>query len=67
MTGEKIVPIPQENHIVSSPYAAGAIMFGWGKPQPGVLIEPSAAYAVDPNDEVELVMYRNLIWYVIVV
>lgn len=61
-TGEKIVPIPQENHIVSSPYTAGAIIFGWGKPQPGVLIEPSAAYVVDPNNEAELVKYRNLIW-----
>lgn len=61
--GEKIVPIPQENHLVSSPFAIGAVMFGWGKPQPGVLIEPSTQHAVDPSKETELVEYRNLIWY----
>ena len=64
LPGEKIVPIPQENHIVSSPLAIGAVMFGWGKPQPGILIEPSAAYALDPTNEAELVKYRNLIWCV---
>ena len=63
LTGEKIVPVPQENHIVSSPFAAGAVMFGWGKHQPGVLIEPSVDYAFDPDNEAELVKYRNLIWY----
>lgn len=56
------MPIPQENHLVSSPYIAGAVMFGWGKLQPGVLVEPTAAYAIKPNDEGELIKYRNLIW-----
>lgn len=38
-------------------------MFGWGKPQPGILIEPSATYAIDSGNEADLVKYRNLVWY----
>ena len=38
-------------------------MFGRGKPQPGVLIEPSARYTCDPDNDAKLIKYRNLVWY----
>ena len=62
--GEKVVPIPQENLIVSSALVAGAVMFGRGKNQCGVLIEPQPEYAIDPDDEPALVAFRNKIWCV---
>ena len=42
----------------------GAVMFGRGRNQCGVLIEPQPAYAVDPADEAALVKFRNDIWCV---
>lgn len=60
--GEKIVAIPQKNHIVSSPFAIGAVMFGWGLPQPGILSEPSTEHVIDESNAAKLVRYRNLIW-----
>ncbi|KAI0085165.1 hypothetical protein BDY19DRAFT_909277 [Irpex rosettiformis] len=64
-TGEKIVPIPQESHISSSPLVAGAIMFGREKMQPGVLIEPHPSHVIKPDNEAELIEYRNKVWPVI--
>ena len=41
----------------------GVQMFGRGRDQAGVLIEPSDKYAFDPADEQALVAFRNAIWY----
>ena len=62
LIGEKIVPIPQENHIGSSPLVNGCVMFGREREQPGVLVEPRAPF--DPNDEPALISFRNSIWWV---
>lgn len=40
----------------------GAIMFGQGFDQPGVLIEPMPAYEVDTTDPKQVANYRNLVW-----
>ncbi|CAL1703594.1 unnamed protein product [Somion occarium] len=61
-TGEKVVPIPQEGHIGSVPFVAGAVMFGRGKNEVGILIETKPEHAIDPNDESALVEFRNKIW-----
>ncbi|KAI0079020.1 acetyl-CoA synthetase-like protein, partial [Panus rudis PR-1116 ss-1] len=61
-TGEKIVPIPQENYLVSTPYVSGAVIFGRGRSQAGVLIEPRPDHAVDPSDEAAVIAFRNKIW-----
>ena len=58
------MPIPQETLLCSSPLIKGAVMFGRGKSQAGVLIEPSPEHAIDPNDPSALPKFRNLIWYV---
>ena len=39
-------------------------MFGRGKFQNGVLIEPTEAYVFDPSDVKKLEAYRNKIWSV---
>ena len=62
-TGEKVVPIPQEGYLGSLPFVAGVVMFGRGKNQVGVLIEPKPDQAVDPKDEKALIEFRNKIWY----
>lgn len=60
--GEKVVPIPQEGYLGSLPFVAGVVMFGRGKNQVGVLIEPNPANAIDPKDEQALIEFRNKIW-----
>jgi hypothetical protein len=38
-------------------------MFGQGRFNAGVLIEPTEADKFDPSDEKKLAAFRNLIWY----
>ncbi|KAI0942043.1 putative NRPS-like protein biosynthetic cluster [Taiwanofungus camphoratus] len=61
-SGEKTVPIPQEKHIGAHPHVAGALMFGRGHQQVGVLVEPRSAYAISPGDDRGLVAFRNAVW-----
>ena len=62
--GEKVVPIPQESLIGSSPAVQGAVMFGRGRSQCGILIEPRPENAIVSQDLEALASFRNLIWYV---
>ncbi|KAI0698146.1 hypothetical protein BC835DRAFT_1413279 [Cytidiella melzeri] len=66
-TGEKIVPIQQEGHMISNAIIAGAVMFGRGKMQPGVIIEPYAqhAAAVFPDNDESIAEFRNKVWPII--
>ncbi|GJE88440.1 acetyl-CoA synthetase-like protein [Phanerochaete sordida] len=63
--GEKIVPIPQEGHIGTSPLLMGAVMFGRGREQAGLLVEPAEKYAFDPRDEAALIRFRHMLWPVV--
>ncbi|KAJ3555784.1 hypothetical protein NM688_g2384 [Phlebia brevispora] len=63
--GEKHVPIPQEGHIGSSTIIMGAVVFGRGREQAGVLVEPRPTYAIDPDNEEEVVAFRNKIWPIV--
>ena len=58
------MPIQQEGRISASPLVAAVVMFGRERPQPGVLIEPQPAHAVDPADEAALIAFRNAVWCV---
>jgi hypothetical protein len=40
-------------------------MFGRERDQPGVLIELGEKYAIDVNDEHEVIKARNLVWSVV--
>ena len=41
----------------------GCLIFGQGKFQNGVLIEPKPEYVFDPRDEKKLEEFRNKLWY----
>jgi long-subunit acyl-CoA synthetase (AMP-forming) len=61
--GEKVVPGSTEGTIVSHEAVRGAVMFGRGRNQVGVLVETDTVHAFDPANEVALAAFRNLIWY----
>lgn len=58
------MPIPQEGIITAHPAVAGALMFGRGRAQCGLLVEPRPEHAVDPSDTAAVVAFRNKIWCV---
>ncbi|KAL1721938.1 hypothetical protein EV715DRAFT_194194 [Schizophyllum commune] len=64
-TGEKTVPIPIEGLILTSPLVAAAVMFGRGKDEAGVLIEPSARHRIDVKDDVHVAAFRDAIWPIV--
>lgn len=45
---------------------ASSIIFGRGRFQAGVLIEPSVEHAFDPTNLDRLAAFRNAIWSVII-
>ncbi|KAI0353748.1 acetyl-CoA synthetase-like protein [Trametes cingulata] len=59
-TGEKTNPVPMEARLVQDPNVRAAIIFGRGRLQNGVLIQPSEPF--DPEDEVMLEEFRGKIW-----
>jgi len=58
--GEKTNPGPLENIISGNPNVKTCMMFGRGKTQVGIAIEPAAH--VDTTNEAALAEFRNLIW-----
>ncbi|RPD79527.1 acetyl-CoA synthetase-like protein [Lentinus tigrinus ALCF2SS1-7] len=60
--GEKTNPTPIEHIINEDPHIASSILFGEGKLQNGVLIEPSPDCDVVSGDPDSLRSYRNRIW-----
>ncbi|KAI1791167.1 acetyl-CoA synthetase-like protein [Ganoderma leucocontextum] len=60
--GEKTNPIPLEMMLNEDPRVRSSIMFGHGRFQNGVLIEPTEDFLVDTTDGKQLEEYRNKIW-----
>ena len=54
--------MPTERLINEDPHVKSSVMFGRGKFQNGVLIEPSDGINVDANDAQQLAAFRNKIW-----
>ena len=54
-----------EKIINGDPHVKCSVMFGRGKFQNGVLIEPTEDYTFDPKDTRKLEAYRNKIWCVL--
>jgi hypothetical protein len=50
--------------LAQDPYILSAVMFGRGRFQNGVLIDPKPQFAFDPKDEAKLENFRTLIWQV---
>ena len=42
----------------------GVIVFGQSHNQAGILVEPKPEYAIDVEDEDQLIEFRNLLWFV---
>lgn len=43
----------------------GAVVFGRGREQAGILLEPRAQFAINPENEAEVAAFRNKVWYVV--
>ncbi|KAG6328202.1 hypothetical protein ID866_10887, partial [Astraeus odoratus] len=52
-----------ETVIATSPYVSGVCIFGGGRAQVGVLVEPRPGFAVDISDDKQVAAFRNQIWY----
>ncbi|KAL1690000.1 hypothetical protein GGG16DRAFT_103376 [Schizophyllum commune] len=61
-TGEKTVPAPIEGLIVTSPMVGVVMMFGYGRDEAGILVEPAPTHQVDVDDDVQVAAFRNAIW-----
>ncbi|KIM43694.1 hypothetical protein M413DRAFT_443603 [Hebeloma cylindrosporum] len=64
-SGEKTVPAPMEDILMSSPYIMGCVMFGRERDQAGVLIELKGPYAIDPTNERDVISIRNTLWPIV--
>ena len=51
--------------ISASPMLSGVCMFGRGRNQTGVLVEPRPEYTIDVTDDKQVAELRNKIWYVV--
>ncbi|KAF9460912.1 acetyl-CoA synthetase-like protein [Collybia nuda] len=61
-TGEKTNPGPLEHILNKDQHVAFGIMFGRGRFNAGVIIEPSPEWTVDPDNETAVAEYRNKVW-----
>ncbi|KAI0313071.1 acetyl-CoA synthetase-like protein [Amylostereum chailletii] len=59
-TGEKTNPAPLEHILRQDDNIQSAIMFGRGRFQNGVIVQPKVPF--NPRDEDKLVQFRNAIW-----
>ncbi|THU97218.1 acetyl-CoA synthetase-like protein [Dendrothele bispora CBS 962.96] len=60
--GEKTNPGPLESIMNQNPHVTASVMFGHGKFQAGIIIEPIREEQFDPRDQVKLGEFRNKIW-----
>ncbi|KAH8102917.1 hypothetical protein BXZ70DRAFT_1057354, partial [Cristinia sonorae] len=61
-SGEKVVPLPQEDSLNAVPFVSSAIMFGRGQSQPGVIIELLPEHTIDTQDDTAVISVRNKLW-----
>ncbi|KAF8213914.1 hypothetical protein K438DRAFT_2148714 [Mycena galopus ATCC 62051] len=61
-TGEKTNPGPLENMLNQDPHVSACVMFGRGRFQAGVIVDPKPNHKFDPSDSLKLAQFRNSIW-----
>ncbi|KAJ3558403.1 hypothetical protein NM688_g950 [Phlebia brevispora] len=61
-TGEKTNPGPLEAIVSQDPHVQAAVMFGRGRLQNGILIEPKKTYQFDTCDAAALEAFKDMIW-----
>jgi hypothetical protein len=63
MTGnQNTISYQIETIINRHPMVQSSVIFGRGRFQAGVLVEPKQKYSFDPNDKDKLKSFRNAIW-----
>ena len=50
--------------ICRDPLVQSIVMFGRGRPQNGIIIQPTKGHEIDPNDTVALAQFKDDIWCV---
>lgn len=65
-TGEKTNPGPLESMMNQDPHVRASVMFGRGRFQAGILVDPKPSFEFDPSDSVKLAEFRNKIWPTVV-
>lgn len=58
-----VLSLISEIIINSDPHVHACLIFGQGKFQNGVLIEPKEEYKFNPKNSTKLEEFRNKIWY----
>ena len=53
-----------EGILNGDPHVKLAVMFGRGRFNPGVIVDPKPEFAFDPENEEKLAEFRNRIWCV---
>lgn len=61
-TGEKTNPGPLENLMNQHPKVLSSVMFGRGKFQAGIVVDPKPGFKFDPADMTKLAEFRNDLW-----
>ncbi|KAJ7185924.1 hypothetical protein C8R46DRAFT_388493 [Mycena filopes] len=61
-TGEKTNPGPLENILNQDPHVLSSVMFGRGRFQAGVVVDPKDPFKFDTSDSAKLAQFRNAIW-----
>ncbi|KAI0926228.1 putative NRPS-like protein biosynthetic cluster [Taiwanofungus camphoratus] len=61
-TGEKTNPGPLESMLNKDPHVFASVMFGRGRFQAGIAVDPKSEFKVDPSDQNKLAEFRNMIW-----
>ncbi|KAG8992459.1 hypothetical protein FRB94_013915 [Tulasnella sp. JGI-2019a] len=61
-TGEKTNSGPIECIVCTSTMIERAVVFGWGKTQNGILVQPTKDNEIDLNDEGAVARFRSSVW-----
>ncbi|TFK37077.1 hypothetical protein BDQ12DRAFT_608601 [Crucibulum laeve] len=61
-TGEKTNPVPMETIMNRHPMISSTVIFGRGRFQAGVLVEPTSEHSFIPTDLKALSVFRDAIW-----
>ncbi|THG97884.1 hypothetical protein EW026_g4198 [Hermanssonia centrifuga] len=61
-TGEKTNPVPLERILVQDPHIQAAVIFGTGKLQNGVVIDPKKEHGFDTHDVTGVERFKEMIW-----
>lgn len=56
--------LPPEGILNGDLHIKSAVVFGRGRFNPGVIIDPVPEFAFDPEDQERLAEFRNLVWCV---